>query len=58
MAPKLRPKRAIAAIDPVAAFLKAEEGGGFALLIGSVAALLWVNLLGIGGYESFWHTEV
>ncbi|MEZ5073556.1 MAG: Na+/H+ antiporter NhaA [Solirubrobacterales bacterium] len=58
MAPKLRPKRAIAAIDPVASFLKAEEGGGFALLIGSVAALLWVNLLGIGGYESFWHTEL
>lgn len=58
MAPKLRPKRAIPAIDPVASFLKAEEGGGFALLIGSVAALLWVNLLGIGGYESFWHTEL
>lgn len=58
MAPKLRPRRAIAAIDPVASFLKTEEGGGFALLIGSVAALLWVNLLGIGGYESFWHTEL
>jgi len=58
MAPKLHPKRAIAAIDPVASFLKTEEGGGFALLIGSVAALLWVNLLGIGGYESFWHTEL
>jgi len=58
MAPKLRPRRAIAAIDPVASFLKTEEGGGFALLIGSVAALLWVNVLGPGGYESFWHTDL
>ena len=53
-----RPKRAIAAIDPVRRFLDTEEGGGFALLAGSVAALIWVNVFGIAGYESFWHTEL
>lgn len=58
MAPKLRPKRAIAAIDPVTSFLKTEEGGGFALFAGSIVALVWVNVFGIGGYESFWHTEL
>jgi NhaA family Na+:H+ antiporter len=52
------PKRAIAAIDPVRRFLDTEEGGGFALLAGSVAALIWVNVFGIAGYESFWHTEL
>ena len=49
MAPKLRPRRAIAVIDPVTRFLKTEEGGGFALLAGSIVALLWVNVFGIGG---------
>ncbi len=58
MAPKLRPKRAIPVIDPVADFLKTEEGGGFALFAGSIVALAWVNLFGIGGYESFWSTEL
>ncbi len=58
MTRRLRPKRAIAAIDPVTDFLKTEEGGGIALLIGSVAALVWVNFFGISGYESFWHTEL
>ncbi|MFN8113711.1 MAG: Na+/H+ antiporter NhaA [Solirubrobacterales bacterium] len=58
MAPKLRPKRAIAVIDPVTSFLKTEEGGGFALFAGSIVALIWVNVFGIGGYESFWHTEL
>lgn len=58
MAGRLRPKRAIKAIDPVADFLKTEEGGGFALFAGSLIALLWVNFFGAGGYESFWHTEL
>jgi len=53
-----RPKRAIAAIDPVRRFLDTEEGGGFALLAGSVVALIWVNVFGVAGYESFWHTEL
>ena len=53
-----RPKRAIAAIDPVRRFLDTEEGGGFALLAGSVVALIWVNVFGIAGYESFWLTEL
>jgi NhaA family Na+:H+ antiporter len=52
------PKRAIAAIDPVRRFLDTEEGGGFALLAGSVAALIWVNVFGIAGYEWFWNTEL
>ncbi|HEX6030285.1 MAG TPA: Na+/H+ antiporter NhaA [Tepidiformaceae bacterium] len=45
-------------VDPVTEFLRTEQGGGFALLLGAVAALLWVNLGGIGGYESFWTTEL
>jgi NhaA family Na+:H+ antiporter len=53
-----RPKRALRAIDPVTEFLRTEAGGGFALLTGSVIALLWVNIFGIVGYESVWHTDV
>lgn len=45
-------------VDPVAEFLRTEASGGLALLIGSAAALLWVNLIGIGGYDSFWGTEL
>jgi Na+:H+ antiporter, NhaA family len=39
-------------------FLHAEAGGGLALLIGSGAALLWVNVIDAGGYASFWATHV
>ena len=39
-------------------FLRAEAGGGLALLLGSVVALVWVNLLDAGGYASFWATHV
>ncbi|HEY2479923.1 MAG TPA: Na+/H+ antiporter NhaA [Solirubrobacterales bacterium] len=39
-------------------FLRAEAGGGLALLIGSAAALLWVNVIDAGGYASFWATHV
>lgn len=46
------------ALDPVAEFLRTEASGGLALLLGSAAALLWVNLIGIGGYDSFWGTEL
>lgn len=45
-------------LDPVASFIRGEEFGGFALFAGSVAALLWVNVLGVSGYESFWHTRL
>ena len=45
-------------LDPLPDFLRAEQGGGFALLLGAAAALLWVNLGGAGGYESFWTTEL
>ncbi len=58
MSKRLRPKRALRAIDPMTEFLRTEAGGGFALLAGSVIALLWVNILGIDGYESVWHTEL
>src|SRR4029079_11562561 len=53
MTRRFRPKRAIKAIDPVTDFLKTEEGGGLALFAGSVIALLWVNVLGVSGYQSF-----
>jgi Na+:H+ antiporter, NhaA family len=35
-------------------FLRAEAGGGMALLLGSVVALVWVNLIDAGGYATFW----
>jgi Na+:H+ antiporter, NhaA family len=50
--------RPIRVLDPVADFLRTEEGGGFALFAGSIIALLWVNVLGVSGYESFWHTSL
>jgi Na+:H+ antiporter, NhaA family len=39
-------------------FLRAEAGGGLALLLGSAAALVWVNLLDASGYAAFWDTHV
>ncbi|HVS99319.1 MAG TPA: Na+/H+ antiporter NhaA [Solirubrobacterales bacterium] len=39
-------------------FLRAEAAGGLALLLGSAAALLWVNVVDAGGYASFWGTHV
>jgi Na+:H+ antiporter, NhaA family len=39
-------------------FLRAEAGGGLALLLGSVAALLWVNVIDAGSYASFWGTHL
>jgi NhaA family Na+:H+ antiporter len=39
-------------------FLRAEAAGGLALLLGSAAALLWVNVLDAGGYASFWATHL
>jgi len=39
-------------------FLRAEAGGGLALVLGSVAALLWVNVIDAGGYASFWATHI
>ena len=53
-----RSPRARRVLDPVASFLKTEAGGGFALLAGSVVALIWVNVFGVEGYESFWHTQL
>ncbi|MBS1679426.1 MAG: Na+/H+ antiporter NhaA [Actinobacteria bacterium] len=39
-------------------FLRAEAGGGLALLLGSGLALIWVNLIDAEGYASFWATHV
>ena len=44
--------------DPMATFLRTEAAGGFALLAAAVVALLWVNVLGDGGYESLWTTNL
>jgi len=52
------PREKARALDPVAEFLRAEAGGGFALLAAALAALLWVNLAGASGYESLWSTEL
>ncbi len=45
-------------LDPVARFLRTEAGGGAALFAGAIAALIWVNVFGAGGYESFWGTDL
>ncbi len=45
-------------VDPVTEFLRTEQGGGFALLLGAIVALVWVNVGGAGGYESFWTTNL
>jgi Na+/H+ antiporter NhaA len=37
-------------------FLRTEAGSAVLLLGAAVVALLWTNLL--GGYETFWHTEL
>ena len=60
MARPSSPRRAIKrrVVDPVADFLRAETAGGFALLAGAAAALLWVNVFGASGYESLWTTEL
>jgi Na+:H+ antiporter, NhaA family len=39
-------------------FLRNEANGGLALLLGSIAALLWVNVVDPGSYVSFWGTHV
>ncbi len=44
--------------DSINTFLRAEAGGGLALVLGSVAALLWVNVIDAGGYASFWSTHI
>lgn len=45
-------------VDPVANFLNAETAGGFALLIGAMTALVWVNGWGPSGYEAIWTTRL
>ncbi len=45
-------------VDPIADFMRDEAAGGIALLIGAIAALLWVNGLGVSGYESVWTTDL
>jgi NhaA family Na+:H+ antiporter len=44
--------------DTIATFMRAEAGGGLALLLGTAVALLWVNVLDAGGYASFWSTHL
>ena len=39
-------------------FLRTEAGGGFALLIGAFAALVWVNLIDADSYSSVWSTDI
>ena len=45
-------------LDPIAEFLRAEAAGGFALLLGAAAALIWVNVGGASGYEAWWSTDL
>lgn len=45
-------------IDSATRFLRTEAGGGFALLVGAFAALIWVNLIDADSYSSVWSTDV
>jgi Na+:H+ antiporter, NhaA family len=45
-------------LDPVAEFLRTEAGGGFALFVGALAALIWVNVVDAASYSSVWSTEL
>lgn len=38
--------------------MRNEAFGGLALLLGAIAALLWVNVISAGGYDSLWTTEL
>ncbi len=43
---------------PLRHFLHTESGGGIALLVAAVVALVWANSPWSGGYESLWSTEL
>ena len=43
---------------PLRHFLHTESGGGVALLVAAVVALVWANSPWSGGYESLWSTEL
>ena len=43
---------------PLRQFLHTESGGGIALLVAAVVALVWANSPWSGGYESLWSTEL
>jgi Na+/H+ antiporter NhaA len=43
---------------PVRDFLSNETGGAVALLLATIAALLWANSPWSGSYESFWTTDL
>jgi NhaA family Na+:H+ antiporter len=44
--------------DPVAAFLRAEAGGGVALLVAAMVALVWANSAAADGYNALWSTQL
>ena len=44
--------------DRASEYLRDEQVGGFALLGTAAIALVWVNVWGVGGYESLWTTEL
>ena len=45
-------------LSPLLDFVRDEAAGGVALIVATIAALLWANLGGISGYESFWHSDL
>ena len=44
------------ALDPLTEFLHQESAGGVALLVATVAALVWANVIGEASYTEFWET--
>ena len=38
--------------------MRAEAGGGLALILGTAVALVWVNVIDAGGYAAFWSTHL
>ncbi len=44
--------------DRASEYLRDEQVGGFALLAAAALALVWANVGGLSGYESFWATDL
>lgn len=55
-APEAVRRRVRRALDPLPEFLHQESAGGVALLVATIAALVWANAIGETSYTSFWET--
>ena len=45
-------------ITPFQQFTALEASAGIVMFIAAIAALLWVNLIGLESYENIWKTKL